>query len=118
MRALPAQWKLKSRTSREGTDRATLVGNFGVSHASRLGARVRYGYYRIYILLRCEGWKVNHKRVCHLYRKVGLSLRRKRPRRHASSAEWVGRIEARAANEFESTDFASDAVHDGRRLRT
>jgi putative transposase len=26
-------------------------------------ARVRYGYYRIYILLRREGWKANHKRV-------------------------------------------------------
>jgi putative transposase len=26
-------------------------------------ARVRYGYYRIYILLRGEGWKVKHKRV-------------------------------------------------------
>jgi putative transposase len=26
-------------------------------------ARVRYGYYRIYILLRREGWKVNHERV-------------------------------------------------------
>jgi len=25
--------------------------------------RVRYGYYRIYILLRREGWTVNHKRV-------------------------------------------------------
>ena len=49
-------------------------------------ARVRYGYYRIYILLRREGWKVNHKRVYRLYQKEGLSLRRKRPRRHASAA--------------------------------
>ena len=30
-------------------------------------ARVRYGYYRIYILLRREGWKINHKRVYRLY---------------------------------------------------
>ena len=30
--------------------------------------RTRYGYLRIYILLRREGWFVNHKRVCRLYR--------------------------------------------------
>jgi putative transposase len=34
--------------------------------------RVRYGYYRIYILLRREGWLVNHKRVYRLYRQDGL----------------------------------------------
>jgi len=39
-------------------------------------ARVRYGYYRIYILLRREGWAVSHKRVYRLYQKEGLSLRR------------------------------------------
>ena len=54
-------------------------------------ARVRYGYYRIYILLRREGWKVNHKRVYRLYQKEGLSLRRKRPRRDASAAQRVRR---------------------------
>src|ERR1700726_4654800 len=43
--------------------------------------RVRYGYFRIYILLRREGWMVNHKRVYRLYREEGLSLRLKRPRR-------------------------------------
>ena len=30
--------------------------------------RTRYGYFRIYILLRREGWVVNHKRVYRLYR--------------------------------------------------
>jgi putative transposase len=39
-------------------------------------ARVRYGYFRIYILLRREeGWLVNHQRVYRLYREDGLSLR-------------------------------------------
>ena len=79
--------------------------------------RVRYGYYRIYILLRRQGWKVNHKRVYRLYQKEGLSLRRKRPRRHASAAQRVARIEAGAANECWSMDFVSDALYDGRRLR-
>ena len=31
-------------------------------------ARVSYGYRRIHVLLRREGWKVNHKRVYRLYR--------------------------------------------------
>ncbi len=36
-------------------------------------ARVRYGYFRIYILLRREGWRINHKRVYRLYREEGLA---------------------------------------------
>ena len=43
---------------------------------------VRYGYFGIYILLRREGWWVNHKRVHRLYKDEGLGLRLKRPRRH------------------------------------
>jgi putative transposase len=34
--------------------------------------RVRYGYRRIHVLLRREGWLVNSKRVCRLYREMGL----------------------------------------------
>jgi putative transposase len=43
----------------------------------------RYGCPRIYIRLRREGWRVNHKKVERLYRAEGLSLRcqpRKKPR--------------------------------------
>ena len=39
------------------------------------GARVHYGYRRVHVLLRREGWKDNHKRVYRLYRFEGLSLR-------------------------------------------
>src|SRR5262249_15080440 len=34
--------------------------------------RVRYGYKRIWVLLRREGWRINHKRVHRLYREEGL----------------------------------------------
>lgn len=37
--------------------------------------RVRYGYRRIHVLLRREGWQVNHKRVHRLYTEMGLQLR-------------------------------------------
>jgi len=42
--------------------------------------RVRYGYRRIHVLLRREGWPVNAKRVYRLYRELGLQLRNKTPK--------------------------------------
>ncbi|UMY20194.1 IS3 family transposase [Methylobacterium organophilum] len=80
-------------------------------------SRVRYGYYRIYILLRREGWRVNHKRVHRLYRDEGLSLRLKRPRWHVSAAHRERQPAALRPNERWSMDFVSDALFDGRRLR-
>lgn len=80
-------------------------------------ARVRYGYFRIYILLRREGWLVNHKRVYRLYREDGLSLRLRRPRRNVSAANRERQPAASAPNEMWSMDFVSDALFDGRRLR-
>ena len=79
--------------------------------------RVRYGYFRIYILLRREGWLVNRKRVYRLYREDGLSLRIRRPRRHVSAAGRERQPGASAPNELWSMDFVSDALFDGRRLR-
>ena len=79
--------------------------------------RTRYGYFRIYILLRREGWVVNHKRVYRLYRNDGLSLRLKKPRRNVSAANRERQPAASAANEMWSMDFVSDALFDGRRLR-
>ena len=42
--------------------------------------RVRYGYRRIHVLLRREGWNVNPKRIYRLYRELGLQLRNKSTR--------------------------------------
>ena len=48
------------------------------------GSRVRYGYRRLTVLLRREGWKVNTKRVYRLYREEGLQIQRvKRVKRAA-----------------------------------
>ena len=81
-------------------------------------ARVRYGYFRIYILLRREGWKVNHKRVYRIYRQEGLSMRIKRPRRHVSAAYREGRAQPGCANDSWSMDFVADQLEDGRRFRS
>ena len=80
-------------------------------------ARVRYGYPRIHILLRREGWLVNRKRVYRLYREEGLSLRHKRPRRHRSAQQRQAREVPGAINACWSMDFVSDQLFDGRRFR-
>src|SRR5262249_60945094 len=45
------------------------------------GEKRRYGYRRIHILLRREGWKVNRKRTYRLYREAGLAVRRRKRKR-------------------------------------
>ena len=39
------------------------------------GTRIRYGYRRLTVLLRREGWRVNTKRVYRLYREEALQVR-------------------------------------------
>jgi len=41
----------------------------------------RYGYRRVYLRLRREGWEVNRKRVYRLYREAGLAVRRRKRKR-------------------------------------
>jgi putative transposase len=80
-------------------------------------ARVRYGYQRIFSLLRREGWIVNHKRVHRLYRLEGLNLRSKRPRRSRTAAHRLERVQTTRPHESWSMDFVSDALFNGRRFR-
>lgn len=79
--------------------------------------RVRYGFWRIYVLLRREGWRVNHKRVYRLYKLEGLNLRSKRPRRNRAGAHRLDRIEVTRPHQCWSMDFVADALFDGRRFR-
>ena len=51
--------------------------------------RVRYGYLRLHVLLRREGWQVNHKKVYRIYCEEGLNLRSKRPRRRRAAVYCV-----------------------------
>jgi len=79
--------------------------------------RVRFGFWRIYVLLRREGWKVNHKRIYRLYKAEGLNLRTKRPRRRKAAANRMDRIVLTRPNQSWSMDFVSDALFDGRKFR-
>ena len=79
--------------------------------------RVRYGYRRIHVLLRREGWRVNAKRVCRLYREMGLQLRSKSPKRRVKAKLRSDRQTASAANEVWAMDFLHDQLFDGTKLR-
>jgi putative transposase len=80
-------------------------------------ARVRYGYRRLHVLLRREGWPVNAKRVYRLYVEDGLSIRSKAPRRRRASRYRSGRPDVTEANQAWAMDFMSDALFDGRPFR-
>lgn len=79
--------------------------------------RVHYGYRRVHVLLRREGWRDNCKRVYRLYRAEGLSLRHGRPRRNKSARLRQPKQFVSTMNEIWSMDFVADALFDGRRLR-
>jgi putative transposase len=78
---------------------------------------VRYGYRRVHVLLRREGWQVNHKRTYRLYRQDGLCLRRKIPRRRVKAALRDDRAPPSSANDVWAMDFMADQTFDGGKLR-
>ncbi|MND94926.1 Integrase core domain protein [compost metagenome] len=79
--------------------------------------RVRYGLWRIFTLLRREGFLDNHKRVHRIYKQEGLNLRSKRPRRNRSGAHRKERSQAGHLHACWSMDFVADQLYDGRRFR-
>ncbi len=78
--------------------------------------RVRYGYRRLHVLLRREGWQVNHKRVYRLYREEGLGIRVRRRRKRVGGPRVLP-PPAQRPQERWSLDFLTDALADGRRFR-
>ena len=76
----------------------------------------RYGYRRVYLRLRREGWEVNRKRVYRLYRDAGLAVRR-RKRKRIGPFERKPLPKPTAANLSWSMDFVADGLIGGRRLR-
>ena len=79
----------------------------------------RYGYRRITVMLRQEGWHVNHKRVERLWRQEGLKVPQKQPKRRRL---WFNdgscvRLRPEHRNHVWSYDFVSERTTDGRPLR-
>lgn len=79
--------------------------------------RVRYGYRRVHVLLRRDGWSVNVKRVYRVYRELGLQLRNKTPKRRVKAKLREGRRDATQPNETWAMDFVHDQLAMGRKIR-
>ncbi len=78
--------------------------------------RRRFGCARLHVLLKREGFVINHKRTERIYREEGLSLRIRRRRKMASIAR-AELPKSDKPNQRWSMDFMLDALSDGRRLR-
>jgi len=79
-------------------------------------SHVRYGYRRLTVLLRREGWKVNAKRIYRLYTEEQLIVRTKQRRKIARRQRGTT-AKATAPNQCWSMDFMSDKLADGRTFR-
>jgi putative transposase len=78
--------------------------------------RRRFGYRRLFILLRREGEPSGINRIYRLYREEGLAVRKRRARRKAIGTRAPILVEARP-NARWSLDFVHDQLACGRRFR-
>lgn len=124
---LRSVWKVSTRRacSTLKIDRALYVYKSKRGEQADLKARIkeiaetrmRYGYRRIHVLLRREGWQVNPKRIYRLYREIGLQLRNKTPRRRVKAKLREDRSAAVRHNETWAMDFVHDQLATGRKIR-
>jgi len=79
----------------------------------------RYGYRRITAMLRQEGWQVNHKRVERIWKREGLKVPKKQPKRRRL---WLNdgsciRLRPQYKDHVWSYDFVMARTADGRAIR-
>jgi putative transposase len=79
-------------------------------------SRVRFGYRRLTVMLRREGWRVNAKRIYRLYTEDGLAVRTK-VRKKIARRMRVPLVKATRPNEKWSMDFVAARLLDGRWFR-
>lgn len=77
----------------------------------------RYGFWKLYPILRRNGFCWNNKRVYRVYCELKLNLR-KRPKKRLPSREKLALIQPKQTNTCWSLDYMSDALMNGRRFRT
>ena len=80
----------------------------------------RYGYRRVWALLKRKGWHVNKKRIYRLWREEGLKVpdkQHKRRRLSGSSENGCARRQAEHQDHVWSYDFVMDRTEDGRTLK-
>lgn len=108
-----------------GQDRSTYRYRSRLFEPSGLRARLRehaaahrrWGYKKMTILLRRDGYGVNHKRVYRIYRQEKLLVHQRRRRRRCAALTRVPPAKATRPNQHWAMDFMSDALASGRRFR-
>jgi putative transposase len=78
--------------------------------------RRRFGYRRLHLLLRREGFTVNHKKLFRIYREERLVVRKRGGRKRALGTRAPAAV-PQGKNHRWSLDFVSDTFADGRRFR-
>ncbi|WP_315712583.1 MULTISPECIES: IS3 family transposase [unclassified Bradyrhizobium] len=98
--------------------RTSRAGDAGLRERMRAIAheRRRFGYRRLHVLLKREGYLVNHKKLFRLYREERLTVRRRGGRKRAIGTRAPMTVPL-LPNDRWSLDFVSDQMTDGRRFR-
>lgn len=79
--------------------------------------RIRYGYRRVHVLLRRQGWHHGQNKTRRIYRELGLQLRNKTPKRRVKAKLRDDRRPATRSNETWAMDFVHDQLATGHKLR-
>ena len=106
---------MSRKVPKERVDEAALIADI-VRLATQYG---RYGYRRITAMLRSEGWVVNVKRVERIWRREGLKVPQKQPKK---GRLWLNdgsciRLRPEYRDHVWSYDFVEDRTHNGRKFR-
>jgi putative transposase len=83
-----------------------------------VATRIRYGYRRVHVMLRREGWEIGRNVVYRLYREEGLMLRTKQPRRRKMVVHRQARCQPQRPTEAWSLDFVHDQLSNGQKFRS
>jgi transposase InsO family protein len=114
-RVLGQHRSAQRKTPTTPDDEAALTADI-IALATQYG---RYGYRRIAAMLARAGWAVNLKRVERIWRREGLKVPQKQPKR---GRLWLNdgscvRLRPTHPNHVWSYDFVEDRTHDGRKIR-
>jgi putative transposase len=105
-----------SRSLYSYRSRRTRAGGLRERICELAGEKRRYGYRRIHVLLKREGWRVNRKLTYRIYREAGLAVRR-RKRKKIGPFERKLLSRPQSVNCSWSMDFVADGLRGGRKLR-
>jgi putative transposase len=114
-RVLGQHRSTQRKIPKQPEDEAALTADI-IALATQYG---RYGYRRITALLREAGWRVNKKRVERIWRREGLKVPQKQPKK---GRLWLNdgsciRLRPEYPNHVWSYDFVEDRTHDRRKFR-